>query len=119
MMWHLINNLRRSAINEVSAEIDIPPDSLWFSGHFPEEPILPGIAQLGIVKEAIEKSQRRRLVVRSVSRVRFKQGIQSGDQLNLVATSVENKEGTYSFRIMVDTKQVCSGIMVVDNLERR
>jgi 3-hydroxyacyl-[acyl-carrier-protein] dehydratase len=115
MTWHAINNLKPSVINEVSAEVEISLDSPWFSGHFPGEPILPGIAQLGIVQEAIEKSERKKLVVRSVSRVRFKQVIKSGDQLRLVATPVENKVATYSFRLMVDEKLVCSGIMKVDN----
>lgn len=118
MTWYSINILKQSAINEVSAEVEIPLNSPWFSGHFPGEPILPGIAQLGIIQEAIENSGRKKLVVRSVSRVRFKRVIKSGDQLRLVATPVENKAGSYSFRIMVEEKLVCSGIMEVDSPDK-
>ena len=102
----------------MSAEVEIPLNSPWFSGHFPGEPILPGIAQLGIIQEALQKSGRKKLVVKSVSRVRFKQVVKSGDQLRLVATPVENKAGSYSFRIMVDEKLVCSGIMEVDSPDK-
>ena len=118
MTWYSINILEQSAINEVSAKVEIPLNSPWFSGHFPGEPILPGIAQLGIIQEALQKSGRKKLVVKSVSRVRFKQVVKSGDQLRLVATPVENKAGSYSFRIMVDEKLVCSGIMEVDSPDK-
>jgi 3-hydroxymyristoyl/3-hydroxydecanoyl-(acyl carrier protein) dehydratase len=30
-----------------------PPDSPWFDGHFPEDPTLPGIAQLEMAVDAI------------------------------------------------------------------
>jgi len=118
MTWHSINILKQSAINEVSAEVEIPLNSPWFSGHFPGELILPGIAQLGIIQEALQKSGRKKLVVKSVSRVRFKQVVKSGDQLRLVATPVKDKAGSYSFRIMVKEKLVCNGIMEVDSPDK-
>ncbi len=113
MIWHSLNNLTQSALNEVFADIEIPLDSPWFSGHFPGDPIFPGIALLRIIQEAIEKSERKKLMVCSVSRVRFKQVIKPGDQLRLVATPVKNKPGTYSFRIMLGEKPACIGNMEV------
>jgi len=118
MMWHSIKNLRQSAVNEISANIQINPDSPWFSGHFPDEPILPGIAQLGIVFEAIEQSRNQKLVVSGVSRVRFKQIIRSDDHLRIFVTPAEDNSGLYSFRIMIDEELACSGIMMVDKLDR-
>ena len=112
-MWHSIKNLKQSDSNEISATCELDPDSPWFSGHFPGEPILPGIAQLGIVFEAIEQSRKQKLVVSSLSRVRFKQIIRSGDPLRILITPVEKTPGSYSFRIMVEDELACSGMMTV------
>ena len=112
-MWHSIKNLKQSDFHEISATCEIDPDSPWFSGHFPGEPILPGIAQLGIVLETIEQSMKQKLVVSDVSRVRFKQIIRAGDLLRIVITPVEKKPGSYSFRIMVEEELACSGNMTV------
>ena len=71
MMWYVLKDLKRSDSRELRAEIQVPPDSPWFSGHFPGEPILPGIAQLGMVFDAINQSSDQNLKISSVSRVRF------------------------------------------------
>ncbi|MCP4578454.1 MAG: hypothetical protein GY846_19445 [Deltaproteobacteria bacterium] len=117
MMWHTITNLKQS-VSEISANVEIDPDSHWFSGHFPGEPILPGIAQLGIVFEAIEQSRRQKLVVSGLSRVRFKQIIRPDDPLKIVIAPVEKTLGSYSFSITVDEELACSGTMMVHEQDR-
>ncbi len=37
----------------MTASAGVPGDSAWYAGHFPGNPILPGIAILALVKEAI------------------------------------------------------------------
>ena len=37
----------------VTAAAGVPGDSAWYAGHFRDNPILPGIAILAFVKEAI------------------------------------------------------------------
>jgi 3-hydroxyacyl-[acyl-carrier-protein] dehydratase len=112
-MWYTLDNLKRSASGEVSASVELTQDSPWFSGHFPEEPILPGIAQLGMVFDAISQSSNQSLKISSVSRVRFKRIVRPNDRLEIMAMPVERDSGTYSFRIMVGEELVCSGIMMV------
>lgn len=113
MKWHSIKNLKQSASNEISANVEIGPDSPWFSGHFPGDPILPGIAQLGIIFEAIEQSSNQKLVVSGFSRVKFNQGIRSQDQLRVVITPVEKNAGSYSFRLMAEEELACRGMIMV------
>ncbi|MCP4682466.1 MAG: hypothetical protein GY864_09050 [Desulfobacterales bacterium] len=125
MTWHSISDLKRTDDNKVSANIEIKADSPWFSGHFPGEPVLPGIAQLAMVFETIEQSTGRKLLVSGVSRVRFKRIIKSDDQIELFITPVADNSGAYSFSIMVDKELACSGIMTVhqkgetDNAEEK
>ncbi len=114
-MWYLLKDLKRSDSNEICAEVQVPPDSPWFSGHFPEEPILPGIAQLGMVLDMINHSSDKNMKVSSVSRVRFKQIIRPDDELRIVATPQKDHAESYLFRIMIRGELVCSGVMTVES----
>ena len=51
MRWHTLH-LVSSSSDEVVMEGEATPDSPWFSGHFPDDPILPGIAQIAMAFEA-------------------------------------------------------------------
>ena len=118
MMWYVLKDLKRSDSRELRAEVQVPRDSPWFSGHFPEEPILPGIAQLGMVFDAIKQSSDQNLKVSSVSRVRFKQIIRPDDQLRIIVTPQKDHAESYVFRIMVKGELVCSGVMTVEDRAR-
>ena len=118
MRQYTLKNLKCSVLNEISAQIEFIPDSFWFLGHFPGDPILPGIAQLGMVLDALEQSNDQKLKVVGVSRVRFKRIVRPGDRLSIGITPVAEKHGSYSFRLSVDTDPACSGIMTVDKVVR-
>ena len=86
MLWYELKNLKKSDSMQISADIHVPSDSPWFCGHFPGEPILPGIAQLGMVYDAINRSGDQNLEISNISRVRFKQIIRPNDQLKIIKT---------------------------------
>jgi 3-hydroxyacyl-[acyl-carrier-protein] dehydratase len=117
-MWHSIKNFRRSDSNEISADVETGQGSPWFSGHFPGDPILPGVAQLAIVFEAIARAVNRKLTVSGVSRVKFKQIIRPDDRLRVVVTPVEKDVGSYSFRLMAGEELACKGTMTVDTIKQ-
>jgi 3-hydroxymyristoyl/3-hydroxydecanoyl-(acyl carrier protein) dehydratase len=119
MKWYVLKNVTRSNKNEIEAEIHVPPDSPWFSGHFPGDPILPGVAQIGMVKDVIRQARGRDLSVSAVRRVRFKQIIRPDDKLNLVAAPLNEIPGAYSFRILIENEAVCSGLMMVEERTKR
>ena len=114
MKWYVLKNVTRSDKNEIEADIHVPPDSPWFSGHFPGDPILPGVAQIGMVKDVIRQARGQDLSVSGVRRVRFKQIIRPDDKLKLVAAPLKENTGAYSFRILVENEAVCSGVMMVE-----
>jgi len=113
MVWSILKGLTRSDQNEISAAVHLPPDSPWFQGHFPGEPILPGVAQLGMVIDVIRKAQKQDLKVSAVRRVRFKQIIRPDDQLKIIAAPLREDTNTYSFRILIEDETVCSGVVTV------
>ncbi len=115
MLWYELKNLKKSDSMQISADIQVPPDSPWFCGHFPGEPILPGIAQLGMVYDAINRSGDQNLEISNISRVRFKQIVRPNDQLKIIATPQQGLSESYAFRIMVAGEVACSGVIKVEN----
>jgi 3-hydroxyacyl-[acyl-carrier-protein] dehydratase len=112
-MWYMLNAIRRSKENAISTDIHVPSDSPWFDGHFPGEPILPGVAQIGMVFDAIRKAHNQDLIISGVRRVRFKRMIRPDDRLKIIATPMKKEMNAYSFRILIQDETVCSGVMTV------
>ncbi|WP_159471667.1 3-hydroxyacyl-ACP dehydratase [Dyadobacter sp. 3J3] len=55
----------------ILATISINPDHAIFAGHFPGSPILPGVLQLQIVKELLEKHLGRTLKMKTMRTTKF------------------------------------------------
>jgi 3-hydroxyacyl-[acyl-carrier-protein] dehydratase len=113
--WHRISRDRGPSDATVVIRVSAASESLWFSGHFPGNPILPGLAILAMVKEAIlgeEALQGRRIQVLGVRRVRFRLPVKPDDTLTL-SFSRSRQEGnlSYTFQVFLEAKAVCSGMV--------
>ena len=92
----------------------------YFTGHFPQRPIMPGVLILEALAQATGI-----LAFRTVGKIpdgtslyyfvgidnaRFKQPVQPGDQLVLEVEFVKEKRGIWKFngKALVDGKVVCS-----------
>jgi 3-hydroxyacyl-[acyl-carrier-protein] dehydratase len=118
-MWYNLEEITRSAENEISADIHVPPDSPWFAGHFPADPILPGVAQIGLVLDVISKAHNQDLRASSVRRVRFKRIVRPDDKLKIIAAPLKQEIGTYAFRILIQNETICNGVLTVGEQEGR
>lgn len=114
--WHSLKLLPLQGSAPVVAEAKVPAGSPWFSGHFPGEPILPGIAQIALVFQAISLAQGKALKIAGLKRVRFKQIIEPDDRVELYASPQKDNDRSYSFRIMVRDELACSGILIIECL---
>lgn len=112
-MWHTVTDVKSSENGAISATAIIPVHSEWFSGHFPNDPILPGIAQIGFVYDMLKQVFDGKVDIQNLSRIRFKKIIRPGDQLEIRASVIDTKKESFSFSIMVNTDVVCSGSMTV------
>jgi 3-hydroxyacyl-[acyl-carrier-protein] dehydratase len=92
------------------ASVQTDADSPWFSGHFPDNPILPGIAQLKMVADLISRAGEKNLCMTGVSRVKFRKIVRPGELLDIHVTS-GNKKDQYIFKITSGEQDVCSGWM--------
>ena len=61
--------------SKVTASITIDPMHPIFEGHFPKQPVLPGVCQIQIVKELVEKAVELRLFLTEASQCKFLQMI--------------------------------------------
>ncbi|MFA6898942.1 MAG: hypothetical protein WC256_01895 [Desulfurivibrionaceae bacterium] len=96
--------------DEISAQVTTDGQSPWFSGHFPDNPILPGIAQLKMVADIIAASREDDVRTTGLSRIKFRKIVRPGELLDIRATIGQMKD-QYMFRITCGTDEVCSGMM--------
>lgn len=114
--WYFLTKIKRSSSNEILANAIAPDKSPWFSGHFPGEPILPGIAQLGMVFDAIKQASGKKIKISGVKRVKFKRIIKPGDKIKILARDKNDDNRLYTFQVMVDSQIACNGMMTVEKI---
>ena len=120
--WQLIQEVKAKQQNQIETEVFVPTDSLWFSGHFPGEPILPGIALIhlawqAIVRDAGKRSEEIRLD--AVKRVRFTQPVRPGENLSVLITGGKAGEETlYSFKVVSRENVICSGLIAARKINK-
>lgn len=112
-MWYELNFRKPADAETQAADVYIPAESQWFSGHFPGNPVLPGIAQLGMVYDVIRHALNQGIKLVEINRVKFKRMILPEDRLTVMAVSRSGHSGTYAFRLVQDEELICSGTMTV------
>jgi len=118
MNWHTITLDKNSNLDDVHAYIDVGPESPWFSGHFPEKPILPGFALLSMVFDSILLTTHKEFVPTGFKRIRFKQVIKPGDRLEIKAQKQKNAY-EYSFTVHANGIHACKGTLMVDPFSKK
>ena len=112
--WSLLKEIKVSNHNHIEALADVPADSPWFSGHFPGEPILPGIALVYMVEQAIVQdalAKGEQILLHTLKRVRFTQPVRPGETLSVHITGEEaGEEILFSFKVTNKENIVCSGV---------
>jgi acyl carrier protein len=111
-MWYFRPSLIKITDNSILAEVTVSAGSPWFSGHFTNNPILPGIAQLNMVAEVIALPRQENLCIKRLSRVKFRKFVRPGERLEIHTTATET-ENLYTFRITSEAQDVCSGRMLL------
>ena len=118
--WHRLAIMEGTSLDSVSAETRLHPESPWFSGHFPGNPILPGVAVLAMVAEMIrhvEEKKKRKVRISGVKRVRFKQPVKPNELLFIeVSCDGADRASAYIFKAMVRNEIVCTGQVLVEGI---
>lgn len=104
-------------VTKITASVTAEYNSPWFSGHFPNNPVLPGIAQLQMVADLITGPKGGNGYCMSLSRVKFRKLVRPGDKLD-VEVSCSDIPNHYMFKITSGNYDVCSGKMLFTKNER-
>jgi 3-hydroxyacyl-[acyl-carrier-protein] dehydratase len=102
----------------IVAAARFPGDSAWFSGHFPGNPIVPGVALIALAAEAVvekERGEGRSVAITGVRRVRFRLPVGPDDEVTLETARMPNPKGpAYAFNVCLAGETACSGILTAE-----
>lgn len=119
-IWHSVSYSTDTSNDTVLTEAYAAAGSPWFSGHFPNDPVLPGIAILSMVTDTIkhqESQKGKKIRILGIRRVRFRLPVRP-DEVLTVSVSLPQQENdcSYQFKVFVSGKTVCTGIVIIERL---
>lgn len=113
--WDIPTNLMYEPPNAVKVQARVPHDSLWFHGHFPGQPILPAVAVLSLVMNALSffgKERSLHLKGFQVRKARFTLPIRPGDDFVIsLSCRVSDSELLCTFKVLLKEETAGNGIM--------
>ena len=85
----------------------VPADHPAFAGHFPGNPILPGVVLLDVALHVITEARGVALDRCEVNSVKFLSAAQPGDELEIRHSS--SASGSIQFEIVAGSRRIASG----------
>jgi 3-hydroxymyristoyl/3-hydroxydecanoyl-(acyl carrier protein) dehydratase len=105
------------AADRITASARLESGSRWYEGHFPGRPILPGMAVVALVAEAIIAAERREgsaVTITGLARVRFRLPVLPGETILIRVSRPTDGGGRYPFAVTLAGEALCSGILETD-----
>ncbi len=91
----------------MNSALDIAVADTWFDGHFPGNPILPGVAQLALVVEALARERGAALDLGGITFLRLRQLVRPGARLRLATEA--RAQDTLRIALTCDGAPVMNG----------
>ena len=118
--WHRLEYGPGDEPDTCAALATAPLGSPWFDGHFPGQPILPGIAMIAMAFEAARQQELKSgagIRLKSVTRVRFKKPVRPDEQIEIKLDREQRAgDASYRFTILVGNEAGCTGILHTEPL---
>lgn len=100
---------RADSADGVTATFHVPAASTLFAGHFPDQPVLPGIGLLGMVEVALSSGGGPEgLSLAGLRRVKFRRLVETGGTFG-VHLSYDPERGRGTFRVSCDGEATVTG----------
>jgi len=113
--WLPLEDPRITHEGRWESSVQLGPSSEWFSGHFDECPLVPGVALLSLVAETVKRQGRqqdRLLEVSGFSNVRFRRLVFPGEELLIsVGAMPPGPEAKLDFHVTCHGNTVVYGVL--------
>lgn len=113
--WLPLKNLQMTPEGRWESSVQLGPSSEWFSGHFDEYPLLPGVALLALAAETVKRQgceRGRPLDVSGFSGVRFRRLVFPGEELLIsVGAMPPGSEATLDFHVTCHGHTIVHGVL--------
>ncbi len=105
--------------SEVRAQARIDEDCPWFDGHFPGNPILPGVAMLMLVENVLQQHCAHGGLAMHISglrQVRFRRIVRPGETLSIGIKKLNAipGPGDWTFDVQCEGEMACSGTLATN-----
>jgi 3-hydroxymyristoyl/3-hydroxydecanoyl-(acyl carrier protein) dehydratase len=115
--WLPLEEILITPSGGLETTVRLEPPSMWFSGHFDECAVVPGVAILAFVAETVSRQGRREgrsLVVSGFSKVRFRRAAFPEERLHVsVASMPSGPEAELQFHVTCEGESVAQGTLKV------
>ena len=85
--------------NEIIAKIILNPDHEIYKGHFPNNPVVPGVVSVQIVNEILSEHLEKKLMTSSAKSIKFPAMINPNVNPQLFVKIKYNENEDYSYKI--------------------
>ena len=82
--WYTVIEKKIVHDNAISVTLQLNANHSIFDGHFPDHPLLPGVAMLQITKEFLEGHLQKCLVLQRVNRIKYLNLVNPNEQDTIV-----------------------------------
>ena len=102
-----------------SASLSLPEDLPFFQGHFPGNPVFPGVGYIFIAEKLSERFTEHALKIKQLKKTKFFAPSRPGDILNISGNVSEDISGGELLTIQVSftstrAERICSVKMIVE-----
>jgi 3-hydroxymyristoyl/3-hydroxydecanoyl-(acyl carrier protein) dehydratase len=108
-----------NGILTVTSVFSFPPSFAGFGGHFPGNPVLPGIVQLSTIRYAAEQAVQKRLRPVNINRTKFRAMIKPDQQVH-IRLDFKAVGGQYHGRFQIrdsNKEMIASGQYIFSELD--
>ena len=102
-------------MTDLSLALSVPTDHPAYAGHFPGQPVLPGVVLLDQALHALAAGQGLDAAVGQLKSAKFPSPVQPGEALRLSYTNTA--AGVFSFEVMAGERVAASGVVTFAGTE--
>lgn len=106
-----LREINMTEASVITAQFIVKSHSPWFDGHFPNNPIVPGIAQMNMIFDLLQRTMGPGLKLKGFKRVRFKQLIRPDTPISVMIKPGKKSPNRFEYQLTAEQKIVCTGFI--------